>query len=114
MGLIGHQWRKHGSCTGLSPQSYFDLTRRAYEAIELPVEFTHVASTKTMSPDRVEQAFISANPDLKPDQVAVTCSDGMIDEVRICFNRDLQFQSCPEVNQRSCRAKSVKLPPSNI
>ena len=26
-GLVRHQWRKHGSCSGLSPDRYFDLTR---------------------------------------------------------------------------------------
>ena len=31
MGLIGHQWRKHGSCSGLSQKAYLDTTRAAFE-----------------------------------------------------------------------------------
>jgi ribonuclease T2 len=32
MGLIGHQWRKHGSCSGLTQRDYFDVTRAARRA----------------------------------------------------------------------------------
>jgi ribonuclease T2 len=28
--LIAHEWEKHGTCTGLSPQQYFGNIRRAY------------------------------------------------------------------------------------
>lgn len=111
MGLIGHQWRKHGSCSGLSQKEYFGLTRSAYDAINIPANYQNVTNTLALSPDAVEQAFIKSNPGLKPDQIAVTCSSGMIDEVRICMKSDLSFQSCAEVNQKSCRAKSAKLPP---
>jgi ribonuclease T2 len=30
-GLAWHQWKKHGSCTGLSATGYFDLSRQAYD-----------------------------------------------------------------------------------
>lgn len=36
MGLIGHQWRKHGACSGLSQKDYFSATRTAFEAVKLP------------------------------------------------------------------------------
>jgi ribonuclease T2 len=36
MGLIGHQWRKHGSCSGLTQRDYFDVTRAARERISIP------------------------------------------------------------------------------
>ena len=35
-GLAWHQWRKHGTCTGLSAEDYFRLSRLAYESITRP------------------------------------------------------------------------------
>lgn len=111
MGLIGHQWRKHGTCTGLNQEDYFSSTRQAYEAVTIPPEFVTVSQEKTLNPAKIEQSFMASNPGLKADQIAVTCSNGMINEVRICMSRTFGFQSCPEVNQKSCRAKSASLPP---
>jgi ribonuclease T2 len=34
--LVRHQWNKHGTCTGLSPEDYFALTRRLHEEIGYP------------------------------------------------------------------------------
>ncbi len=39
MGLIGHQWRKHGSCSGLSQNDYFGVLRAARERVRLPPAF---------------------------------------------------------------------------
>jgi ribonuclease T2 len=37
--LVLHEWRKHGQCTGLAPQAYFDLVRRAYNQVKIPEEY---------------------------------------------------------------------------
>lgn len=111
MGLIGHQWRKHGSCSGLSQRDYFSLTRRAFERIEIPGSLSDISAQQTLGTEKIEQAFISANAGLKSDQIAVTCSNGRIEDVRICMSRDLTFRSCQQVDQNSCRARSVTLPP---
>jgi len=41
----------------------------------------------------------------------VTCDRTRLSEVRICLNKDLQFRSCPEIDQRACRRDSVQMPP---
>src|ERR1700752_4296533 len=39
------------------------------------------------------RAFIAANPRLRPGMLGVTCQDGELQEVRICFSKDLrEFQ----------------------
>ncbi|MEL7172494.1 MAG: ribonuclease T, partial [Pseudomonadota bacterium] len=35
-GLAWHQWKKHGRCSGLSPQAYFDRARTAFEKVTRP------------------------------------------------------------------------------
>lgn len=110
-GLVRHQWRKHGSCSGLSQADYFSTTRRAYQRIRIPPEFQQLTEYKTVSPNQVEQAFIAANPDLSMNGIAVDCDGRYMREVRICMTKDLQFRSCAEVNARSCRARRLVMPP---
>jgi ribonuclease T2 len=50
-GLIRHQWRKHGSCAGLSQSDYFDVLRAARERIEIPAAFQNPTKYETVSPD---------------------------------------------------------------
>ncbi len=38
-GLAWHQWKKHGTCSGLSARDYFALSRRAYAAVNRPEIF---------------------------------------------------------------------------
>lgn len=42
--------------------------------------------------------------------MAVTCTRGQLQEVRICFGKDLRgFAPCPEVARGNCRAPEVRL-----
>lgn len=112
MGLIGHQWRKHGSCSGLGIQDYFKLVRQAHERIRIPAELATVPSESRTAPQAVEAAFIRSNPGLDRSAVAVTCDRERVDEVRICLDRSLGFRACPEVDSRSCRRSEITIPPT--
>lgn len=111
MGLIGHQWRKHGSCSGLGMSDYFKLVRQAHDAIRIPPELSGLESESRTSPQAVEAAFIRSNPGLTRSAVAVTCDRERVDEVRICLDRSLGFRACPEVDSRSCRRSDITIPP---
>ena len=111
MGLIGHQWRKHGSCSGLGQKDYFSVVRAARERIAIPADLARPRGKSRLAPEAVEEAFLSANPGLERKGVAVTCEDGRIAEVRICLTAGLAFRPCPEVDRAACRAKTAELPP---
>jgi len=111
MGLIGHQWRKHGSCSGLSMSDYFKLVRQAHDSIRIPAELSDVGRESRTSPQAVEAAFIRSNPGLTRSAVAVTCDRERVDEVRICLDKSLGFRNCPEVDSRSCRRSEITIPP---
>ncbi len=104
-GLVLHEWRKHGTCSGLSPQGYFDLVRRARERIVVPPAFAAPTQTASMTGDAIEAAFRQANPGLAPDMIAVDCGSGLLREVRVCLGKDLAFVSCNEVDRRSCKSR---------
>lgn len=110
-GLARHQWRKHGTCSGLSPKAYFDLTRRAFEKIRIPAAFKTINRKGKAAPDAVEKAFRLANPGLHDAAMAVTCGDGRLKEVQICMNKDLSFRSCRRVDRSGCRARQVIVDP---
>jgi ribonuclease T2 len=110
-GLVRHEWRTHGACSGLAPADYLQTIRRAREAINIPAAFRNIAGYKTVSPSEVEAAFVAANPGLEPGDMAVTCDGRRLREVRICLTSDLRFRACEEVDRRGCRAAKVVMPP---
>lgn len=109
-GLIRHEWRKHGSCSGLEPDDYFALTRQAFEKIRIPAAFATTRDGGRVAPAAVETAFRLANPGLRDSAMAVTCEAGRLSEVRICLTRDLDFRSCRAVDRRGCRQRQINVP----
>ena len=106
-----NEWDKHGTCTGLSGQQYFDLVRKARETVKIPEPFHDLTEYQMVTPEQVEQAFVKANPGLSQDGLSVTCDRRRLREVRICMTKDLQFRDCAEVNRRACRNEKVVMPP---
>lgn len=110
--LARHQWAKHGTCSGLSPEGYFDLTRRARDRVTVPRELATLDNRVSVSPEAVAGAFQDANPGLRPEAMAVTCDPQRLREVRLCLDRDtLGFRPCPEVAERACARDSMLVPP---
>ncbi len=110
-GLIRHQWRKHGTCTGLSQDDYFKVLRVAREKVEVPQEFKRLDAYRTLAPGQAERAFLQSNPAMAADSIAVTCDRRYLREVRICMTKDLGFRACPEIDRRGCRLDKVVMPP---
>lgn len=110
-GLVLHEWKTHGTCSGLSGQDYFRLVRRANEHVKIPPRFVRVNDYLTVSPNEIERAFIESNPGLAGDMVSVTCDRRHLREVRICMNKDLSFRACPDAERRACRSPEVVMPP---
>ncbi|MHA7970584.1 ribonuclease T2 family protein [Rhizobium sp. CAU 1783] len=111
MGLIGHEWRKHGTCSGLSQRDYFSVTRAAFERIALPASLQSARKETRVAPEALEQQFTAANPGLTGRGMAVTCEGGKLEEVQICLTRDLTFRACPEIDRNGCRQRSISIPP---
>lgn len=106
-GLIQHQWRKHGTCSGLSQQDYFALTRAAFDKITIPRAFADIVVAFKASPTALERSFIEANPSLNTKQIAIVCEKNTLREVRICLDGALNFRQCPKVDEAGCRAQSI-------
>lgn len=101
-GLAWHQWNKHGACSGLSPDAYFELAREAYGTITRPAVLRDLDRPVTLPASLVEEAFIRDNPFLSADQITITCRAGRIQEARICLTTDLEPRKCGVDVIRDC------------
>ena len=93
-GLAWHQWKKHGTCSGLTAAGYFDLSREAYENVTRPPIFRKLDQPVRLPAHLIEEAFLKANPTLTAEGLTVTCKQGYIQEVRICLSKNLQPVPC--------------------
>ncbi len=107
-GLARHEWRTHGTCSGLDPTAYFRAVKAARQAVTIPDAYRKPGSEQRARPLEIARAFAEANPGLRTDMIGVTCRRGQLQEVRICFSKDLKgFTICPEVARQSCRAGEI-------
>ena len=117
--LARYEWRKHGTCSGLSPSRYFGAIATLYRKIAIPPAYQAPEQNTRAAPLDIERAFSEANPGLRPDMMTVACGRGdrgaVLTEVRICLTRDLRgFQPCPQMVQRQgCRSRNILIPAVN-
>ncbi|MCF2904790.1 ribonuclease T2 [Octadecabacter sp. CECT 8868] len=101
-GLAWHQWNKHGSCSGLSPDDYYALSRQAYENVTRPAVFRRLEDPVTLPASLIEEAFMRENDGLDADEITITCRSQRIQEARICLTRDLEPRRCGADVIRDC------------
>jgi ribonuclease T2 len=114
--LIFNEYRKHGTCSGLGVDGYFDLARRLYNKITIPTRFVGLSDERLMlSPQALVREFVAANPALRPEMLAVACGGPghRLKEVRICFDRGGDFRACGsnENARRLCPSNLMYVPP---
>ena len=114
-GLIIHEYKKHGTCSGLDPAGYFDLARQLYSRIRVPERYINPFDVQFVAPEQLVREMMAANPDLKPDMMAVNCGGpgNRLKEVRICFSKSGQLRACGhnENQRRMCSARQMYVPP---
>jgi len=112
--LVIHEYRAHGTCSGLDPAQYFGVARELYERVSVPAPFLAPDAKRLLSPEDIEREFLGANPWLKPDMISITCRGATLLDIRICFGRDLFPRSCGsnEEQKRLCPAGKIGVPPA--
>lgn len=115
-GLVIHEYRAHGTCSGLDPVKYFALARRLFDGITIPKRFQNPFESQVVSAEDVKRSFLEANSQLRPDMMTVVCggAGGMLKEVRICLSKDGAPRSCGsnETRRNLCTASQVFIPPA--
>lgn len=93
-GLIQHEWATHGTCTGLNAFDYFSLVLQARSAVQIPVQITSIQSQVVESPGTIEEQFATANPAFPRNAFRTSCREGIFQEERVCFGKNLKAQAC--------------------
>lgn len=110
-GLAWHQWKKHGTCSGLSAPIYYAVSREAYARVTRPEVFRKLDKPVRLPASVVEEAFLQSNPDLEAKGITITCKAGHIQEARICLTRDLSPRTCGADVLLDCSSPSALFTP---
>ena len=110
-GFVGHQWRAHGTCSGLAMDDYFALTRRAYDRMTIPESFRAPKAARETDADELRDEFIAANPGLSTGAIRIVCSEKLFREARICLTKELAFRACGDDVRDQCAPARVSVLP---
>jgi ribonuclease T2 len=117
-GLIIHEYRKHGTCSGMTPTEYYDASRKLFRKIRIPAAYQSPDQPQMVSPDQLKSQFVAVNKGLRRDMMSVVCrgSGNRLREVRFCFTRQGELRKCGRnENQRSlCSAPRMFVPPVRV
>jgi len=109
--LIQHEWANHGTCSGLSAADYFAAIRKARDAVTIPNDLKQPAQRLQLSPAEIEARLAAANFGFPKEAFRVSCyGNRELQEVRICFNKDLSPRAC-SASAGECAAGSVAMRP---
>ena len=109
--LIIHEYRTHGTCSGLEPAQYFGFARDLYQRVSIPPRFSGVERGLDLTEAEIETEFLKSNAWLKPNMMVVSCRGQNLLDVRICFGRDLFPKPCGSNEERRvCRAGRINVP----
>jgi len=86
--LIRHEWQRHGTCSGLPADAYFEHARQAFQRVAIPDRYKDPETAFQVSAADVRKAFQTANAILPSDGLAVLCSGHFFTELRLCLAKD--------------------------
>ncbi|MUI15230.1 ribonuclease [Massilia dura] len=113
--LIGHEWTKHGTCSGLAPEQYLALSAKLKDAVVVPAAYRAPEQPVRVTVAGFKDAFRAANPRLASDAIVPFCggSGRFLREIRVCYRPDGASRSCGQAeikrSQKSCGQPSFLL-----
>jgi ribonuclease T2 len=103
--MIGHEWSKHGTCTGLGPAGFFEKTQKLLREIAVPPAYQQRANLQSSDAATIKSAFLAANPSLIAGSIVLSCAGQRVSEIHICLTKDDAPRVCEawEHAEDNCR-----------
>lgn len=105
--LVMHEWRTHGTCSGLAADAYFQAVRKAFQEVAIPANLQPGHTPPSLTPGAMLAGFQQANSSFPQGSFAVSCGNNQLTAAEACFSKGLQPESCQNV--KSCKANMVKI-----
>lgn len=109
--LYSHEWEKHGTCSGLSPEQYLNVSGRYKESVTIPAGYRDLPQPARATLTDIKRDFVSVNSGLSDMSLAVFCSGSgrYLQELWVCIGLDGRPTSCSSEirsrERRSCQGK---------
>lgn len=104
--LIEHEWQKHGTCSGLSPEEYFANLRSTFQNVRIPKTLQRPVQPVRLSSDDIKSQFVESNPGLTKEMFTVHCRN-VFSEIRFCLDKQLRFRACGKRVRDACAGMTV-------
>ena len=107
--LYAHEWRRHGTCSGLAPREYLFQAEKLKQTAPLPPRYQHLREPVRTTTAAFKKEFKMVNANLPDNGMAVFCSGSgrFLKEVFLCYNRQGKPTACSSEilskSARSCR-----------
>jgi len=88
-GLAFHEWKKHGTCSGLSPQDYLQFSTQVKQQFHEPEALKALTQPLRVTSEQLSAQIIAANPTLNAQAIAFACTGGgrFLQEVYVCLDK---------------------------
>jgi ribonuclease T2 len=107
--LLEHEWRTHGTCSGLAPDAFFTAARTAFRSVAVPPTLTQLTRQISLPPAQILDLVTQSNPKIPFSSLALSCGNNYLTAIEVCLNKTGQPTPCGPI--RSCRANTVRIPP---
>lgn len=107
--MVSHEWSKHGTCSGLTPDAYFALMRKAMSSVTIPPSLANANSQLTMAPQDLKASFAASNPGIDAADIVIGCSKGYLVDVELCLDKNGTPINCPAI--QDCPSSKIAVRP---
>ena len=105
--LYDHEWEKHGTCSGLTPEQYLALSKSMKDSVAIPDRYRAPQQPVRVTTTQLKGEFVAANPGFGKSSLAVYCSGSgrFLKELHICFSPDRKPIPCSgEIHSQASRS----------